>query len=266
VSERSDELIRRSGYGRPGFAEGYDTHRPAPPTALLDALCILACVERPQLVVDLGSGTGLSTRVWADRAERVVGIEPNEAMRLYADAATEAPNVRYRGAYGHESGLPDACADIATCSQSLHWMEPEPTFAEAARVLRAGGIFAAYDYDVPPLVHPEVDAAFEHYLRSRRRLRYPVSASLPKHEHLGRMDTSGRFRSTRELVFHGVVDWSAEDVVGFALSLGPLAGLLDEGVSEDELGLRQLREVATRAVGEARTPAYFGYRVRIGVK
>jgi SAM-dependent methyltransferase len=266
MSDRSQELIRRSGYGRPGFAEGYDTYRPAPPAALLDALCTLARVERPGLVVDVGSGTGLSTRVWSGRAERVIGVEPNDAMRAHAEGVTEAANVSYRGAYGHDSRLRDGSADIVTCSQSLHWMEPEPTFAEAARILRAGGIFAAYDYDVPPLVHPDIDAAFEDYLRSRRRLRYPASASLPKHEHLERMQASGRFSATREVVLHGVVDWSAESVVGFALSLGPLAALLDEGVTEEDLGLGQLREVAARTIGDGRTPAYFGYRVRVGIK
>jgi len=44
--------------------------------------------------------------------------------------------------------LPDGCADIVTCSQSLHWMVPESTFAEVARILRPGGVFATYDYDV----------------------------------------------------------------------------------------------------------------------
>jgi ubiquinone/menaquinone biosynthesis C-methylase UbiE len=265
MSERSQRLIRRSGYDRPGFAKRYDAYRPAPPAALLDVLCRLARVERPALVVDLGTGTGLSARVWAGRAECVVGVEPNGVMRAYAARATDAPNVEYVDAYADESGLPDGSADIVTCSQSLHWMEPEPTFAEAARILRRGGILAAYDYDVPPLVYPGVDAAFEHYLESRRRLRYPVSASLPKHEHLARMQASGRFRATRELVLHGVVDWSAEDVVGFALSLGPLAALLDEGVTEDDLGLARLREAATVAIGNGRRPAYFGYRIRVGV-
>ena len=87
-------------------------------------------------MVDLGSGTGLSTRAWAERAEEVVGIEPNDAMRVEAEAATQAGNVRYLGGSSYETGLPDACADLVTCAQSLQWMEPEPTFAEIARILR----------------------------------------------------------------------------------------------------------------------------------
>src|SRR5437870_3530266 len=83
----------------------------------------LAGVERPRLVVDLGSGTGLSTNVWSDRADEVVGIEPNPDMRAQAVAA---PGVTFLDATAQDTGLSDACADIVTASQSLHWMEPEP--------------------------------------------------------------------------------------------------------------------------------------------
>ena len=60
--------------------------------------------------------------------------------------ATQAANVRYAGGSSYETGLPDSCADVVTCAQSLQWMEPEPTFAEIARILRRGGVFCAYEY------------------------------------------------------------------------------------------------------------------------
>ncbi len=47
----------------------------------------------------------------------------------------------------------EGTAGIVTCAQSFHWMEPESTFIEVARILRPGGVFAAYDYDRPPTVH-----------------------------------------------------------------------------------------------------------------
>src|SRR5204862_107174 len=61
--------------------------------------------------------------------------------------------------------LPDGCADVVTCSQSLHWMDPEPTFAEVARILRSGGVFAAYDCDWPPTVHWEAEVAYQETIR-----------------------------------------------------------------------------------------------------
>ena len=136
-----------------GYADLYDDHRPQPPAVLVNLLTQLAEVERPALVVDLGSGSGPSTRLWAERADQVVGIEPGEDMRRVAAARTSAPNVHYQAGYGHATGLPDGGADIVTASQALHWMDPEPTFAEVARILRPGGIFAAVDCDWPPAMH-----------------------------------------------------------------------------------------------------------------
>lgn len=116
-----------------GFADVYDRYRPSPPSVLLDLLPQLAQVRSPRLVVDLGSGTGLSTRIWAARADEVIGIEPSEDMRREAEARTTADNVSYRPGFSHETALPASCADVVTVSQALHWMQPRPTFEEAAR-------------------------------------------------------------------------------------------------------------------------------------
>jgi ubiquinone/menaquinone biosynthesis C-methylase UbiE len=264
VANPSEELIRTAGYGRAGFAQTYDRYRPEPPPALLDFLCRAAGVERPRIVVDLGCGTGLSTRAWVERAEEVVGVEPQGPMRARAEEATDAPNVRYLAAYSDATGLPDGCADVVTCSQSFHWMEPVATLAEAARILRAGGVFAAYDYDVPPFVHPEVDAAFERYLQLRREVRerrgiQMGAARWPKDEHLRRIGESGHFRLAREIVLHGDSEGGAERVVGAALSIGPVFEELDPLVEE-------LRAVAARVLGDRVVPWHVGYRVRLGWK
>jgi ubiquinone/menaquinone biosynthesis C-methylase UbiE len=226
-----------------------------------------AQVERPRLVVDLGCGTGLSTRAWADRGDEVVGVEASPEMCAHADAATTAENVRFVEAYAQETGLPGEAADVVTCSQSFHWMEPEATLAEAARILRPGGVFAAYDYDWPPVSHPDVDAAFEEMIRrvgaaraDRGRPRYPKTG------HLDRIKESGHFRYAREVVLHSREPGSAERIVGMALSLGPLTVLLQEGVTEEEIGLATLREAAERALGDRDVELLLGYRVRLGVR
>jgi SAM-dependent methyltransferase len=263
----SEKLLQTSGYANAGFAAGYDSHRPSPPPALLDMLCLEAQVERPRLVVDLGSGTGLSTRAWAERADEVVGVEASPEMRDRAGAATSAENVRFVQAFADETGLPAGAADIVTCSQSFHWMEHVSTLAEAARLLRPGGVFAAYDYDWPPVVHWEVEAAFEEMIQRlglRRALRGQDRHT--KDMHLERIRESGHFRYAREILLHSRERGSADRIVGMALSLGPMTVMLKEGVSEEELGLAALRETAARALGEREVELFLGYRIRIGVK
>jgi SAM-dependent methyltransferase len=265
-----DEELRRrldaSGYGKPGFAAGYDRHRPRPPGALLELLPALAGVARPKLVVDLGSGSGLSSRAWADLAEQVVGVEPNQAMRTFAAQETDAANVRYLAASSYETGLPDECADIVTAAQSLQWMRPERVFPEVGRILRAGGVFCAYNYFVmvTPLWEPE--AAFDVVQKRKGELRTKLGLgeSGVFEVNRGALEESGVFRRTREFVAHSAEYGDGDRLVGFALSEGSMRTLLDAGVTEEEVGLDRLREAA--ASMREPVPWWIGYRVWIGLK
>ena len=272
MSEFSRTLIDRSGYEREGFAEVYDRYRPSPPEALLDILTLVAQAEQPRLVVDLGAGTGLSTRAWAARAVEVVGVEANARMVEQARRATPVPNVRYVEAFAAETHLPEGIADLVTCSQAFHWMEPVAVLAEAARVLRAGGLFAAYDYDVPPVVHPAVDAAFARHLESRAaartRLGIEAGASTwPKESHLARIRASGHFRLVRELVCHGFYETDAERLVGLAESIGGPRALFGGRTSpEVEETFAELAHVAGEVLVGGPWRMVVCYRMRVGVK
>ena len=256
-----------------GFADTYDAHRPSPPGVLVDVLTQLAEVARPRLVVDLGSGTGKSTRVWIGRADRVIGIEPNADMRRQAEALQHQADgvLEYRDGTAADTGLPDACADILTCCQSFHWMEPASTLAEVARVLRPGGVFAAVDCDWPPVVLRELDDAYRQVHNQAREIEKQrgISSDVrqwPKEQHLKQIKASGRFRYAREITLHQVEPGDAQRLVGIALSQGGVAALLRAGISEDEIGLAHLRALAERLLGGRSVPFYFSYRVRVGVK
>jgi SAM-dependent methyltransferase len=261
---------QRSHYTNPGFADCYDAYRPRPPAALLDVLLQLAHTARPDLVVDLGSGTGISTFIWTQRARQVLGIEPLDAMRRIAEAANTAPHVRFQGGGAQHTGLPAGAADIVTCAQALHWMEPTSTLAEVARILRAGGVFAAYDYEWPPTVHWEAERAFSRWFARVQELqqRYGITGpqTWAKREHLARLRQSGHFRYVKEVVLHHIERCTAERWVGYALSLGHVPRLLEGGVSAAEVGLDALRHVVQEALGERGLPGYVNYRVRVGVK
>jgi hypothetical protein len=112
-----------------------------------------------------------------------------------------------------------------------------------------------------------VDAAFEHFLLRVGKLRRE-RLSIPPAEktgHLPRMRESGLFRYVRELGVSGEDRADAERVVGLALSLGPVGRLLDEGLSEDEIGLAALRDAAERTLGDRSATWTLSYRLRLGV-
>ena len=254
-----------------GFAELYDRHRAGPPVVFAELLAQFSGMARPALVVDLGCGTGLSTRYWADKAARVTGIEPTPDMRDRAETAKTAPNISYREGFSHATGLPARCAQIVCCVQALHWMEPAPTFAEAARILKPDGVFAACDYDWPPTTAAwEADAAFASCMRTARRFEKELGTAAglrqwDKAGHLTRMEESGCFRFVKEVVVHHIDQGNAGRLVGLLLSQGFVQGVLKQGVTESDLGITTFRQTALHALGDAPRPFIWSARIRVGV-
>lgn len=249
----------------------YDEYRPRPPSKLLDMLTTMAGLRHCGVVVDFGSGTGLSTRIWAQRANLVVGIEPSDRMRERAKRQTTEANVVYCRASSQKTRLPNRCADIVTCSQSLHWMEPDATFAEAARIIRPDGVFAAYDHEWPPdTFQPELEKVYYNFMWRVKVLenKHQTSCGIkiwPREEHLHSMRSSGHFRFTVEKHVCHVEKGNAERFIGIILSKGGVAALLRAGLSEREIGLDNLREVAMHLLGSQQKPWRFRYKVRIAI-
>lgn len=260
-----------------GFADAYDRRRPAPPDTLLDWIMRYRHTgethrELP-VVVDLGAGTGLSTFVWERRAGLVIGVEPSDDMIRVASTRSRDDDsiVRFVRALATATGLPDRCADIVTCSQSLHWLEPRATFTEVTRLLRSGGVFAAYDYDWPPATgSAHADGAYESFMaratQLERTMHIPSRAHLyRKDEHLERMRQSGQFTFVRELLVHHEIEGDADRFAQLTLTQGAPATLRKLGVTDAALGVPAFRAAVNAALGARAAPWLLCYRVRIGI-
>jgi hypothetical protein len=159
-----------------------------------------------------------------------------------------------------------------TASQSLHWMDLPPTFAEVKRILRLGGIFAAYDYDWPVIITPESDLLFAEFMDrldsmvAGQDTEFCRGAGDHKEEHLARMRDSGQFRLTREISVHSEEHGDAERFIGLALSNSG-AIMMDRGVvTAEQLDLENFGAQARAILGDTLRRWYFSYRVRYGVK
>ena len=100
-------------------------------------------------VVDLGCGTGLSSRPLIERGANVVGIEPDAEMLARAEA-TLGDHARFQLGRAEELPLPDASADLVVAAQAAHWFEEPHAGDEILRVLRPGGHVAfVWKYPTP---------------------------------------------------------------------------------------------------------------------
>jgi ubiquinone/menaquinone biosynthesis C-methylase UbiE len=245
-----------------GFADLYDSVRPAAPSAAVKII-MRHLNRKPNCVVDLGCGTGLSAAIWRDFANKVIGIEPNDGMRKIA--IERHPEIAFMSAYSHETGLPDESADIITCSQSFHWMEPISTLREVNRLLRSGGVFAVYDCDWPPCSFKNADKAYEKLFTKVHALDTGRSA-YPKDRHLQNMKDSDYFDYVRELVFHNEEPCTTARYIALAESQGGLQAVRRNNPKSIENEWKAFVDTVNDAFGDEVQTIYFGYRIRLGVK
>jgi SAM-dependent methyltransferase len=137
----------------------YDRARPEYPAELVQR--IVATSPGPDLL-DVGCGTGISSRLFRKAGCRVLGIDPDARM---AELATQ-------------SGIPTEIAtfedwepagrtfDIVVSAQAWHWVEPVAGAAKAWRVLRPQGRLAVFwnAFDPPQILREAFAEVFRQVL------------------------------------------------------------------------------------------------------
>jgi ubiquinone/menaquinone biosynthesis C-methylase UbiE len=123
-------------------AAEYDAARPSYPAALFDELAMRAGPLAGKLVLDWGAGTGIASRQLAQRGAIVVSLDIGEQMLRRARA--RSPESACVLADGNRMPIRSASADLVTFAQSWHWFDHRAAAAEVARVLKPGGLWAAW--------------------------------------------------------------------------------------------------------------------------
>lgn len=117
-------------------AQDYANYRPTYPQAALDFIFAGMPVPGRLRIADIGAGTGISSRLLAQRGASVVAIEPNDAMRA---AARRHTRVRFAQGTAEATGLPASSVNLVTAFQSFHWFAQQAALAEFARILKRRG-------------------------------------------------------------------------------------------------------------------------------
>ncbi len=119
----------------------YARFRPRYPAALFDWLAEQAPAR--ELAWDVGTGSGQVAVELAERFARVVATDPSANQIAHADPH---PGVEYRVEAAEQSSLEAHSVDLVTVAQALHWFDFPRFYAEARRVLKPGGLLAAWCY------------------------------------------------------------------------------------------------------------------------
>lgn len=94
--------------------------------------------------VDVGAGTGIWTRILAERGlHSITAVEPNDDMRQQGIETSRGTQIVWRKGSAEATGLPNASANLVTMASSFHWADFHKACEEFHRILRPEGVFVA---------------------------------------------------------------------------------------------------------------------------
>jgi ubiquinone/menaquinone biosynthesis C-methylase UbiE len=209
-------------------ASEYDAVRPDYPSQLFDAL--ESAMGQPLLdtdVLDVGAGTGIASRALAGRGARVVAVDPGAAM-LHVLRSRSTSRVRLVQGDGNALPLRSRIFDLVVFAQSLHWVDLARADSEAFRVLKEGGVFAAW-WNQHDLSVPWVAAHHERLSRTSTEPDFDLATvEIPWSRSIS-LEQFGRLLHTHSRVF--TLGEDADAVVEHELRA--LAHIFPDGVLEE---------------------------------
>lgn len=144
--------------------ENYIKYRPTYPRQVLELFEAEMGLNPHTIMADIGSGPGISARMFLNNGNTVYCVEPNDAMRAAAEQLIkDFSGFRSVKGTAENTTLPDHSIDIVISAQAFHWFDPEKTRPEFQRILKPGG-FAALMWNMRRLEGTPFLVEYEQFL------------------------------------------------------------------------------------------------------
>lgn len=121
----------------------YVRYRPSYPAEVVELLKQNAGLQESAKVADIGSGTGIFSKLLLDAGTEVFAVEPNDDMRSAAETMLGGSSCFHSiGAPAEATGLNEQSVDLIVAAQAFHWFDRQRVRAEFTRLLKPGGSIA----------------------------------------------------------------------------------------------------------------------------
>jgi SAM-dependent methyltransferase len=184
----------------------YVRYRPSYPAALLDLLHAECGFSPNHIVADVGSGTGLLSKLFLENGNRVFGVEPNQEMRQAGGEFLESfPKFTSVPGSAEATTLGDASVDFITAGQAFHWFDAQAARREFLRILKPNG-WVVITWNDRRMEEAQLTREYEDLLE-----RFGIDYKRVKDAYPESDDIRGFFRasafSSRDLPNQQVLDW-----------------------------------------------------------
>jgi len=123
--------------------DNYVKYRPGYPTEVPDLLANEGGLTAGSVIADVGSGTGIFTKLLLQRGYKVYAVEPNQAMQQAACMwLASEENFTPVDAVAEATTLATHSIDMVVCAQAFHWFNDARTRWEFNRILKEDGLTA----------------------------------------------------------------------------------------------------------------------------
>lgn len=185
----------------------YADFRPTYPPELFDWLAGIA--PGRDLVWDCACGSGQAS---VDLAGRFAWVVATDASAEQLAGAPSHDRIEFRQAPAEASGLADASVDLVTVAQALHWFDLPRFHAEARRVLKPGGVLAAWSYGVQTVAGEDVNTLVQHFYREVVGPYWPPERVLVEQGYRGLDFPFAEFAAPK---FAMTADWTLARLLGY---------------------------------------------------
>jgi SAM-dependent methyltransferase len=184
----------------------YVRYRPGYTAALLDLLRAECGLRSQHVVADVGSGTGLLSKLFLENGNRVFGVEPNQEMRQAGEEFLRSfPEFTSVTGSAEATTLGDASVDFITAGQAFHWFDPQAARREFLRILKPGG-WAVIAWHDRRMEEAQLTREYEGLLETFGIDYKRVKDAYPESKDIGDFFAGGVF-SARDLPNNQILDW-----------------------------------------------------------
>lgn len=184
----------------------YVRYRPGYPAAMLHLLRTECGLRPGHVVADIGSGTGLLSKLFLENGNRVFGVEPNPEMRQAGEEfLSNFQDFISVPASAEATTLGDATVDFVTAAQAFHWFEPDAARREFARILKPAG-WVVIVWNDRQMEESPFARAYENLLEQFGTDYKSVKDAYPETDHIRSFFGTGTFVA-RDLPNSQVFDW-----------------------------------------------------------